>query len=112
MSDPQPQKYKPTMVEHVAKEMCRSVALNCHVTSCARTGTCNAVWHEKDAMMVMARAAIAAMMEPTPRMILAGRQEPPEQDIRPGTNDCDVNPIRGESKTVLRYRAMIEAALK
>lgn len=55
---------------------------------------------------------------PTPGMLEAGRRDPmPESktedmsDIEHiGSADCDVNPIRANSKTRLRYQAMIDAA--
>lgn len=67
------------------------------------------------------------LRNPTPKMILAGRKKPevpPEEQLRVGTADCDVNAIRmtadrlvenGEANgiaTIMRYQAMIDAAMK
>lgn len=74
----------------------------------------------------MARAAIAAMTEPSPRMVRAGRVAPTDEqraalgyysdpDVRPGTSNCDVNAVQPEINSVntrIRYAAMIKAALE
>ncbi len=67
----------------------------------------------------VARRAIAALRDPTPSMILAGRRQPEISDdtgMHLGTGDCDVNaltldPQHPSNTTRLRYQAMIDAAL-
>lgn len=54
--------------------------------------------------------ALAALREPTPEMIAAGRREP--EEMRAGSDDCDVNPLRATDRTTARYQAMIDEALK
>lgn len=68
--------------------------------------------HEFPSGEMLADELFSILREPTPRMLMAGRRVPPEPDpnIRYGSADCDVNPIRGTNKTLLRYQAMIDAA--
>lgn len=72
---------------------------------------------------MLARHILGVMRMPTRPMVQAGATKPVAPDLRPGTSDCDVNPLAyaaygreddGEanrSMTMLRYAAMIDAAL-
>ena len=71
-------------------------------------------------------ALLEKLRHPTVKMMIAGAKKPevPDPDLRPGTADCDVNAIQPTARmldetsrkpnisaTILRYQAMIDAAL-
>lgn len=57
------------MVERVARAMCFGYHLNCSNTGCPHAGRCLREFHEKDGLMIMAKAAICEMREPTSAML-------------------------------------------
>lgn len=57
------------MVDRVARAMCKGFKLNCVNTGCREV--CLQTFDPRDALMVEAKAAIAAMRQPTETMIKA-----------------------------------------